>query len=65
MAIGVMRMYSGHVRRFSAEEIAFAATVADLGGVAIENAKLHEALKARLEALKEDASGWYRFLALS
>jgi GAF domain-containing protein len=64
-AIGVMRMYSGHVRRFSPEEIAFASTVADLGGVAIENAKLHEALKARLEALKEDASGWYRFLALS
>ncbi len=62
--VGVMRFYSGQVRRFSAEEVTFAATVADLGAIAIENAKLHEALKARLEALKEDASGWYRFLAL-
>jgi GAF domain-containing protein len=63
--IGVLRLYSGQVRRFSAEEIAFATTVADLGAIAIENAKLHEALKARMEALKEDSNGWFRFLALS
>lgn len=63
--VGVMRLYSGQVRHFSAEEINFAAAVADLGALAIENAKLHEALKQRLEALKEDADGWYRFLALS
>lgn len=63
--IGVLRLYSGQVRHFSAEEIAFAATVADLGAVAIENARLHEMVKARLEALKQDADGWYRFLALS
>jgi GAF domain-containing protein len=64
-AIGVLRLYSGQVRRFSAEEISFARTVADLGAVAIENARLHELVKARLEALKEDSNGWYRFLALS
>lgn len=64
-SIGVMRMYSGQVRHFNTEEIAFAATVANLGAVAIENAKLHEVLKSRLEALKEDASGWYRFLTMS
>jgi GAF domain-containing protein len=64
-AIGVLRLYSGQIRRFSAEEIAFARTVADLGAVAIENAKLHELVKARLEALKEDSNGWYRFLTLS
>jgi GAF domain-containing protein len=63
--IGVMRMYSQQVRRFSTEAITFATTVADLGAVAIENARLHEALKARLEALKEDTDGWYRFLTLS
>lgn len=62
--VGVMRLYSGQVRRFSAEEISFAAAVGDLGAVAIENAKLHEALKQRLETLKEDVDGWYRFLAL-
>jgi GAF domain-containing protein len=63
--IGVLRLYSGQVRRFSAEEIAFATAVADLGAVAIENAKLHETLKERLQALKEDSNGWYRFLTLS
>jgi GAF domain-containing protein len=64
-AVGVMRLYSGQVRHFSPEEIDFAAAVADLGAVAIENAKLHEALKERLEAMKQDADGWYRFLGLS
>ena len=39
--------------------------VVNLGAIAIENTKLHEALKERLEALKTDADGWYRFLALS
>ncbi len=63
--VGVMRLYSAQVRRLSAEEIDFAAAVAELGAVAIENAKLHEALKERLEAMKEDVDGWYRFLALS
>lgn len=63
--IGVLRLYSGQVRRFSTEELVFATTVADLGAVAIENARLHEALQARMEALKEDSNGWYRFLAYS
>ncbi len=61
---GVIRLYSGRVRRFSTEEIDFAMTIADLGAVAIENAKLHEATKERLEAMKQDADGWYRFLGL-
>ncbi len=62
--IGVLRIYSGQVRRFSEEELAFACTAADLGAVAIENARLHEALKARLDSLREDTDGWYRFLGL-
>ena len=64
-AIGVLRLYSGQVRRFGAEELTFAGTVADLGALAIENARLHAALQARMEALKEDSNGWFRFLAFS
>ncbi len=60
--IGVMRLYSSQVRSFGPEESPFALALADLGAVAIENARLHEALKRRLEALKEDVNGWYRFL---
>lgn len=63
--IGVLRVYSGQIRHFSAEEIAFIATVADLGGLAIENARLHETLKTRLAALQTDASAWQRFMSLS
>jgi GAF domain-containing protein len=65
IAIGVLRLYSGQIRRFSAEELAFAAAVANLGALAIENARLHAALEERMEALKADSNGWYRFLALS
>jgi len=65
ITIGVLRLYSGQIRRFSTEELAFAAAVADLGALAIENARLHAALKERVEALKADSNGWYRFLALS
>jgi GAF domain-containing protein len=64
MAIGVMRLYSGQVRQFAPEEISLAYAIAELGAVAIENARLHQMLKSRLEALKEDVDGWYRFLAL-
>ena len=63
--IGVMRFYSAQLRRFSDEAVSFAMAVADLGAVAIENAKLHELLKQRLESMKEDVDGWYRYLALS
>lgn len=62
--VGVLRLYSAQVRKFSEEEISFAAAIADLGAVAIENAKLHQALKRRMEELRQDADGWYRFLAL-
>lgn len=63
--IGVLRLYSGQMRHFSGEEIAFAAAVANLGALAIENAKLHQALKERLETLQADTNGWFRFLAFS
>jgi len=65
VTIGVMRLYSAQVRRFAPEEISLADAVADLGAIAVENARLHEILKDRLEALKEDVDGWYRFLSLS
>jgi GAF domain-containing protein len=63
--IGVVRVYSAQSHRFSAEEIAMVEAVADLGAIALENARLHETLRAKYEAAREDWSGWYRFLALS
>jgi GAF domain-containing protein len=63
--VGVLRIYSGQPHRFTAEEEAFVRAVADLGAIALENARLHEALERKYEAAREDWSGWYRFLALS
>jgi signal transduction protein with GAF and PtsI domain len=63
--IGVLRVYSSQPHRFTDEEIAFLSAIADLGAVAIENARMHEALSEKYETLKTDSAGWYRFLTLS
>lgn len=60
---GVLRVYSGQPHRFTPEEQAFVGAVADLGAIALENARLHEALEKKYQAAKEDWSGWFRFLA--
>ncbi len=63
--VGVLRVYSGQPSRFSPEEAAFISAVAELGTLAIENARLHQTLAEKYQAAREDWSGWYRFLALS
>lgn len=54
--IGVMRLYTGELRDFNAEEIGFVTAIANLGAIAIENAKLYEALKEELGDLTEDSN---------
>ncbi|HEY63263.1 MAG TPA: GAF domain-containing protein [Caldilineae bacterium] len=63
--IGVLRAYSAQPHRFCEEEVEFLEAIADLGAIAIENARLHEALSEKYEAAREDWAGWYRFLTLS
>lgn len=62
--LGVMRAYSAQPRRFDPVATEFLTAVADLVALAIENARLYEALQARYEDLKLDVAEWYRFLAL-
>ena len=62
--VGVMRVYSAQPRPFTQVGIDFLQSVAGLVAVAIENAKLYQALRMRYEGLREDVSEWYRFLAL-
>jgi GAF domain-containing protein len=62
--VGVMRVYSSRPRPFTPVGTAFLQSVAGMVAVAIENAKLYEALQARYEVLKSDVSEWYRFLSL-
>lgn len=49
--IGVMRVYSGQPRTFTKDEAAFLSAVADLSALAIENARLHQALRADYDTL--------------
>jgi GAF domain-containing protein len=43
--IGVLRVYTGERREFDPEEVEFVTALADLGAIAIENARLHEELR--------------------
>jgi signal transduction protein with GAF and PtsI domain len=58
--IGVLRIYSAQPHRFGEDEVEFLQSLANLGAVAIENARLHEQLMRRVDALKSDEEGWYR-----
>lgn len=50
-AIGVLRLYSDKVREFDQSEQDFATAIANLSAIAIENARLHQALKTDYELL--------------
>jgi PAS domain S-box-containing protein len=52
--IGVLRLYTEELREFSTEEIGFVKAIANLGAIAIQNAKLYQALKEELGDLTED-----------
>ncbi|MBU1001367.1 MAG: GAF domain-containing protein [Proteobacteria bacterium] len=47
--IGVLRVYSGKPREFDAEEKEFLACIANLSGIALENARMFHALKRASE----------------
>jgi GAF domain-containing protein len=62
--LGLMRVHSGRPRHFGPVAITFLRSVADLVSLAIENAELYGALKAKYKELKLDLADWHRFLAL-
>ena len=49
--IGVMRVYTGEKRGFCESEVEFLIIMANLSAIAIENARLHQALKSDYELL--------------
>jgi signal transduction protein with GAF and PtsI domain len=50
-AIGVLRVYSATIRRFDDEEVQFLQAVANLSAIALENAKMHQALRTDFDLL--------------
>ena len=56
--IGVIRVYTGEPRYFTDDDIYFVGAVANLGAIALENARLHDSVKKDYEELRRDVSEW-------
>jgi signal transduction protein with GAF and PtsI domain len=52
--IGVLRLYTSQPRNFSQEEIGFFEALAEMGALAIENARMYEQLRKDYENLMSD-----------
>lgn len=52
--IGVMRLYTGEKRTFDAEELNFAEALAEIGAIAIENARMYESVKKDYQDVMND-----------
>lgn len=53
-AVGVLRIYSGEIRRFDEAEMKFLEAMARLSGLALENARMHQTLRGDFELLVAD-----------
>lgn len=53
-SIGVLRLYSAELRNYSPEEVELVAAMAELGGLAIANAKLYESEGVKLSTMLQD-----------
>jgi GAF domain-containing protein len=56
--IGVIRLYTVGPRQFSTEDIYFVGAVAHLGAIALENARLYEAVQKDYETFRRDMLEW-------
>ncbi len=56
--IGVVRVYTAEPRHFTEADIYFVGAVANLGAIALENAKLYESVKKDYEELRLELAQW-------
>lgn len=56
--IGVMRVYTSEPRHFTDADTYFAGAVANLGAIALENARLYEAAKKEYEEVRLELAEW-------
>lgn len=59
--IGVLRIYTSEQRDFSENEYKLILGLADMGGIAIDNARMYDHLKADHESLIDDTHRWFEF----
>ncbi|MHB1006881.1 MAG: GAF domain-containing protein [Chloroflexota bacterium] len=58
VVIGALRVYTAEVRDFGPEEIEFLSAIANLAGIAIENARVYQTLEEQFEAIRRQAIPW-------
>jgi GAF domain-containing protein len=56
--IGVMRVYTGESCEFTDDDIYFACAVANLGAIALENARLYDSVQKDYDAFRKDMLEW-------
>jgi len=56
--IGVVRVYTAEPHQFTADDTYFVWAAANLGAIALENARLYDSLEKDYEALKRDVAEW-------
>lgn len=59
--IGVLRIYLSEMKDFSEDEIEFITGLADMGGIAIDNARMYDHLKTDHESLIAETYQWFEF----
>ena len=59
--IGVLRIYMSEKRDFSEEQVEFITGLADMSGIAIDNARMYDHLKADHERLIAETHQWFQF----
>ena len=63
--IGVLRIYLSEMRDFREDEIEFINGLADMGGIAIDNARMYDHLKADHERLIAETHQWFQYGKIS
>jgi len=56
--IGVVRVYTGEPRHFTMDDIYFVGAVANLGAIALENARLYDAVRRDYASFRQEMLEW-------
>jgi len=63
--IGVVRVYTAEKREFSDDDVYFVQAIANLGAIALENARLYENIKKNYDDLRQEMLEWRTSMAVS
>ena len=59
--IGVLRIYTAKPHRFTENEHEFISGISEIGGIAIENARMYDRLKGEYDSLLNETHKWFEF----